>query len=140
MFQLDDDFLNDLGVSGLPDDEKRELLQHIYEELELRVGTRLAQGLTEEQMQEFDAILQQDEERIHGWLSTHLPEYEERGDYKQFMNSVNQDAVSASIAALSEYVATKWLEVNRPDYRQVVATVLEEIKQEIIENRTAILS
>jgi hypothetical protein len=39
----------------------------------------------------------------------------------------------------SEYAATKWLEVNRPDYRDVVAKTLEELKQEIIQNRDAIL-
>jgi hypothetical protein len=40
----------------------------------------------------------------------------------------------------AEYAATKWLEVNRPDYRQVVAEVLDELKKEIIGNRDKILS
>ena len=39
----------------------------------------------------------------------------------------------------AEFVATKWLEVNRPDYRQVVAEVLDELKREIISNRDMIL-
>jgi hypothetical protein len=39
----------------------------------------------------------------------------------------------------AEYAATKWLEVNRPDYRDVVAKTLEEIKQEIIASKDAIL-
>jgi len=41
---------------------------------------------------------------------------------------------------LAEYVATKWLEVNRPDYRQVVASVLEQLKKEILENRDQLVS
>ena len=40
----------------------------------------------------------------------------------------------------AEYAATKWLEVNRPDYRDVVARTLEGLKQEIMQNRDAILS
>ncbi len=40
---------------------------------------------------------------------------------------------------MAEFTATKWLEVNRPDYRQVVAEVLDELKKEIIANRDAIL-
>jgi len=39
----------------------------------------------------------------------------------------------------AEYAATKWLEVNRPDYRDVVAQVLEEIKKEVTANRDKIL-
>ena len=39
----------------------------------------------------------------------------------------------------AEYTATKWLEVNRPDYRDVVAGVLDELKKEIISGRDKIL-
>ena len=38
-----------------------------------------------------------------------------------------------------EFAATKWLEVNRPDYRDVVAATMDELKKEIITNREAIL-
>ena len=33
---------------------------------------------------------------------------------------------------VAEYTATKWLEVNRPDYRDVVAAVLEELANELM--------
>jgi hypothetical protein len=39
----------------------------------------------------------------------------------------------------AEYAATKWLEVNRPDYRDVVKQVLEELKSEIVANKDTIL-
>ena len=38
-----------------------------------------------------------------------------------------------------EFAATKWLEVNRPDYRDVVAATMDELKKEIMTNRDAIL-
>jgi hypothetical protein len=41
---------------------------------------------------------------------------------------------------MSEYGAMKWLQLNRPDYPQVVAAVLEEIKGEIKSNKDAILA
>jgi hypothetical protein len=140
MFQLDDNFLKDLGVVSLPDDQKEVLLQHIYEELEVRVGTQLAEGLSDEQMEEFDALLQRDEGKIRGWLSAHVPEYASQEDYQKFMHNAKQDVASPDIAVLSEYVATKWLDKNRPEYRTVVAAVLEELKKEIIANRDAILA
>jgi len=36
MFQLDDQFLKDLGLDELPDDQKQAFKEHIYNELELR--------------------------------------------------------------------------------------------------------
>jgi len=39
-----------------------------------------------------------------------------------------------------EYAATKWLEVNRPDYRDVVAQTLDELKQEITQGKETILT
>ena len=40
----------------------------------------------------------------------------------------------------AEYAATKWLEVNRPDYRTVVSEVLEGLKKEVIASRDVILN
>jgi len=137
MFQLDDDFLRDLGVANLPDDQKQALVQHIYEELEMRVGTKLAEGLDDEKMQEFDAIMQRDEPRVRTWLDTYLPGYAQQEEYRQFMGDV---AENPPIEALANYAAAQWLSRNRPGYQEVVARVLEEIKNEIITNRDAILA
>ena len=41
MFQLDDQFLKDLGLDQMPEEQKQAFLAHIYNELELRVGVRL---------------------------------------------------------------------------------------------------
>ena len=57
-----------------------------------------------------------------------------------FQQLVKATGVSADDPRLKdEYAATKWLEVNRPDYREVVARVMDELKQEIAANRQAIL-
>ena len=46
MFRLDEDFLKDLGLDQLPEEQRKPFLQHIYSELELRVGERLSQGMS----------------------------------------------------------------------------------------------
>jgi hypothetical protein len=43
------------------------------------------------------------------------------------------------LSIVAEYASLKWLSLNRPDYRQVVAQVLEELKKEIMSNREAIV-
>ena len=60
MFRLDDQFLKDIGLDGLPEEQKKPFLQHIYSELELRVGTRLSDGLSDTQLEEFEKIIDRD--------------------------------------------------------------------------------
>lgn len=139
MFQLDDNFLKDLGLDNLPEDQKAAFLQHIYEELELRVGTRLAEGLSDKQLSEFESLIERDEQKVQEWLQQNLPDYQSRPDYQKLQEQTKDQNVD-QVAVLSEYAATKWLELNRPDYRDVVAAVLEELKSEIAANRDNILS
>ena len=40
----------------------------------------------------------------------------------------------------AEFAATKWLELNRPDYRDVVAQTMAELRQEIMNSRDQILA
>ena len=137
MFRLDEQFLKDIGLDGLPEEQKKPFLQHIYSELELRVGTRLSDGLSDAQLEEFEKIIDRDQEKIQNWLAEHAPTYMDDEAFKKLQQATGIDASDPRLVA--EYTATKWLEVNRPDYRQVVATVLDELKREIMSNRDAIL-
>ena len=137
MFQLDDQFLADIGLNELPEDQKKPFLQHIYEELELRVGTRLSDGLSDAQLEEFEKIIDRDQATIDGWLANYVPQYADDEVFKRMQAATQLQANDPGLRA--EYVATKWLEVNRPDYRQVVAEVLAELKTEITANRDTIL-
>lgn len=137
MFQLDDKFLADIGLDGLPEDQKQAFLQHIYEELELRVGTRLSDGLSDAQLEEFEKIIDRDQATIDAWLAHYAPTYQEDEIFKRMQQATQLDPADPSLRM--EYVATKWLEVNRPDYRQVVAQVLDELKKEIMANRDTIV-
>ena len=137
MFRLDDQFLKDIGLDGLPDEQKQPFLQHIYSELELRVGTRLSDGLNDAQLEEFEEIIDRKEDKILSWLSAHAPTYAQEEAFQKLQQATKLEATDSRLIA--EYTATKWLEVNRPDYRDVVAAVLAELKQEITGNRDAIL-
>ncbi len=137
MFRLDDQFLKDIGLDGLPDEQKKPFLQHIYSELELRVGTRLSDGLSDTQLEEFEKIIDRDQPKIESWLADNAPTYMQDEAFTKLKQATGLEANDPRLIA--EYTATKWLEVNRPDYRQVVAQVLEDLKREITGNRDAIL-
>lgn len=138
MFQLNDEFLKELGLDQLPEDQRKPFLDHIYSELELRVGERLSQGMSDAQLDEFANIIDKVPGAVDEFLGKHAPEYQQE---PMFQRLVQATGVSADDPRLKdEFAATKWLEVNRPDYRDVVAAVMEELKKEIIANRDAILS
>lgn len=100
MFKLDDDLLKELGLGELPAVEKNKMLAHIYETLEMRVGMKLAEQMTNEQLDEFEAFI-------------------DRND---------------------EAGALKWLETNFPNYKQVVADELENLKKEIRDSAVQIVA
>jgi hypothetical protein len=76
MFQLDDNLLQELGLGSLPPAEKNKMLAHIYETLELRVGMRLAEQMTDAQLDEFEGFIDRNDEAgaLH-WLETNFPDY-----------------------------------------------------------------
>ncbi|MBQ6510651.1 hypothetical protein IJI94_01660 [Candidatus Saccharibacteria bacterium] len=95
--QFDEQFLQDMGLNDMPEEQKKAFLDYAQEELEVRIGEKISEGLSEEQLSEFDAIENQN-------------------------------------------LAVEWLEKNRPDYKEIVATVVDELKGEISANKEQILA
>lgn len=76
MIKLDNNLLIELGLGSLPVEEKRKMLAHIYETLEMRVGMELARQMTDEQLVEFeDFVNENDESAALDWLEDNFPDY-----------------------------------------------------------------
>ncbi len=71
--QFDENFLKEMGLQAMPEDKKQDFLNYIQEELEVRIGQRIAKGLTEAQLQEFDSLT--DHREITDWLENNRPDY-----------------------------------------------------------------
>lgn len=130
MFQLDDKFLQSVGLGDLPEDQKQAFLQHTYETLEERVGTRLAESLSEAQLEEFEGFATHDEAKINEWLASNVPNYQEEEDYKQLAASAPENVPPLVVAA--EFASVRWLGINSPNYRDVVAQELNKLRDEIV--------
>lgn len=137
MFQLDDKFLQDVGLGDLPEDQKKLFLDHFREQLELRVGTRLSEGLSDAQLEEFESFIDRKDDRVNAWLASNVPNYEEDTIYQQLKAGAPEQIPQNVV--LAEYASLKWLGLNRPDYKDVVTATMNELKSEIIANRDAIL-
>lgn len=78
MIKLDDDLLQELGLAALPPEEKKKLLAHIYETLEMRVGMKLAEQMSDAQLTEFEQFIERnDEAGALQWLETNFPNYKD---------------------------------------------------------------
>lgn len=106
MFKLDNALLEELGLGSLPADEKNKMLAHIYETLEMRVGMKLAEQMTNEQLDEFEAFIDKnDEAGALKWLETNFPNYKQvvADQLELLKQEVKQNA--AQIVAASQQMA-----------------------------------
>lgn len=78
MFKLDENLLLELGLGSLPAEEKNLMLRHIYETLEMRVGMKLAERMSNEQLDEFETFIDSnDDSGALKWLETNFPDYKQ---------------------------------------------------------------
>lgn len=78
MLKLDDNFLKEIGLGDLPPEEKKKMLAHVYETLEMRVGTKLADKMSDAQLQEFESLMNaNDEAGALKWLEANIPNYKD---------------------------------------------------------------
>lgn len=139
MTQTSTDLLTSLGLGNIPDDKKQALLQQLQEELEERVGEKLSAGMSEEQLAEFDALVENDE-AANRWLQAHKPNYEQTDDFQAFLKELGvADAQSVPINMLSNYAVASWIEINHPNYQEVVGETIEEMREELAHNQDVIL-
>ncbi|MBQ3430444.1 hypothetical protein IJG21_03430 [Candidatus Saccharibacteria bacterium] len=94
--ELNEEFLREVGLAAMPEDERRAFLDYAQEELEVRIGEEIAKGVAPEKMKEFDEA-ETDEE------------------------------------------ALEWLEKNKPNFKEIVKKVSEELRGEISRNKEKIL-
>ncbi len=104
MFKLDNAFLQELGLGSLPAQEKNMMLKHIYDTLELRVGKKLAERMTNQQLDEFEQLMpkqddtqdmqvQKQNSSLH-WLETNFPDYKQvvAGELERLKQEIKQAA------------------------------------------------
>ena len=136
--KLNEQFLDEVGLGALPPQEKQAFLEYLYSEVELRISDALSHNMTPEQVVEFKKIADKDSSFIMNWLSAFVPMYHSDTLFEKMQKTTGYDLADTRL--LSEYAATKWLELNRPDYAQIVADVVSKMRQEILENKDKLLN
>jgi hypothetical protein len=119
MIKIDNSLLQELGLANLPDVEKNSLLKHIYETLEMRVGMRLADQMTNQQLDEFEQYFEaKDDQGAFKWLESNFPNYKEivQEEFDKLKIEVGQSA--PQIMASSNASAQQQPQMSAPQPAQ----------------------
>jgi hypothetical protein len=122
MLRIDNSLLQDIGLGGLPDAEKNSLLKHIYETLEMRVGIRLADQMSNEQLDEFERYFEaKDDEGAFKWLESNFPNYKDivQEEFDKLKGEVAQSAPQILSASQTQPTDPQPQQSNtQPQYQQ----------------------
>ena len=80
MSQIDeilDDLIKDLGIDKLDAEKQADVLNQLYDTLQMRVGARLAEDLTEEQAAKIEEASKKSEAEAQAALMEVVPNYDE---------------------------------------------------------------
>ena len=120
-----EDIIKRLGIESLPADEQEEIIDTLNE----RIGASISMSLTEQQINEYQAIIDGRQVVIDAWLDQNLPNYKDTEVYKEVLagfesdpEKVPGDKVVASIA---------WVEKNVPNKESIVAKAIEDFSREL---------
>ena len=137
MFQFDESFLDSVGLSGMPEEQKNNFLQYAQDQLEVRIGEKMSEGLTEAQLDEFERIIDNDQETVQKWLKD-LGDYKNDEVYKNLLDG--SDVAEGTPEFLNDYVTAKWLNQNCPQYQEIIRESLEGLQEEIKQQKEEILA
>src|SRR5690606_9930222 len=114
MIRIDDSLLEELGLMTLPEEERRQLLKQIYETLEMRVGMKLAERMSDQQLDEFERFIDGDMAYVQDYLNARKPGWQQSEQFAKEMRMAQEAAQRANgavnePAVISQFGALTWL-------------------------------
>jgi hypothetical protein len=122
---MNDQLITELGIENLTAEEQ----QHTIDELNMRVGEAIISGLSEQQVSEYEAIINGNKEVITSWLQTNDPAYADTIAYQQLAEGFEDDP--EKVPADKVYASMAWIEKNNPSFGETVARIKQELKDSL---------
>lgn len=124
MYQREE-IIEQLGIGSWPEEKQNEAAEVAV----LRVGEAVTQGLNEQQLNEYQAIIDDDHNVIDAWLENNAPNYKESPVYKEIEAGYSADPEKNNPAKL--FASLAWIRQNVPNAQEAMAQALEAYKQEL---------
>lgn len=117
--------IEQLGIQNWPADKQDQAV----ETATFRIGNAVTEQLSDQQFNEYQAIIDDNQPVIDAWLAQHAPNYKESPVYQEFEAGYEEDPEKNSPAKLFASIA--WIQKNVPDVQNVIASTLEAYRQEL---------
>ena len=127
--KFDDNFLIEVGLQALPESQKADFLVQVQEELEVRVGEKMCEGMSDAQLAEFEKLMENDQETIRKMVFDLKEDFRQDPVYQKLLKKHN--VTEGNWEILAEYLSVKWIQKNRPEHKQIVEEVAAALKAEI---------
>lgn len=125
MFSDEQYIIDTLGITDWSDDKR----EPIIVEATMRIGKAIVEDLSEQQYEEYKAIVDDNQEVIAAWLEQNTPDYKENPAYQEIEASYETDPEKNSPAKLFATIA--WIQQNVPDLQERITKTLDTYKQEL---------
>jgi hypothetical protein len=125
---LDDQYIQDLGIANLPEDVKKEIISGLEQTIQETISVRVAESLSDELIDEFNTINDGPIENVKDWLVKVSPYYATSPEFVQELakSEAGEDDFTR------QYAQIKWLQMNVPNYVDIVAEVLANTKKDLL--------
>lgn len=124
-----DELITELGIENYsPEDQQRAL-----DELNMLVGEAMLGHLSEEQVDEYEAIINGDQEVITSWLAENDPRYAETVAYQELAEGYEDDP--DKVPADKVYASMAWIEKNNPNLNETVAMIKATLKANLAQSQ-----
>lgn len=124
MFELNEDFLTEIGIATMPEPARSTLVANIQKMVQDRVNIRIADELTDEKVDELERISTSLDD-AKWWLGENMPRYEGSVEFEQFRQQVTDSD------PITLFAQTKWIQMNIPNFAAVLQETLDQVKDEL---------
>ena len=115
------DLEQELNLDNYSDGDK----ELIMAEVEQRIGDKVFTDLPEHKAHEFQEIAYDNIEHINWWLGENDPDYRENPAFQDTVEVINEDGNPDNIRPEKVYAIMRWIEVNVPNYNEIVKEVID---------------
>lgn len=128
MYQSDEQIITQIGIADLPEERQRSII----DEVQVQIGELVSEQLTEQQLNEYQAIIDDDKDVIDAWLDENVPDYKNAAAYQAFEEDYHEDPEHNNPAKL--FASLAWLQLNVPNVESLMQQGIDAYKQELAQS------
>ena len=123
--QQEEQIIEHLGIEDLPKDEQLQIIEGAT----IRIGLAVDESLTDQQRNEYQAIIDDNQTVIDAWLSQNVPAYKDSPVYQEIEGGYSSDPERNRPEKL--FASLAWVQLNIPNLQEVIDKALDAYKLEL---------